>query len=130
MAIPSRLGEQFVRVNKLKQPSTSTIRRFLLELEATEGDRVWLRYAPDHFDVRSAPESVFPELFANAPKAVDLPYLLDYMALPVKLTSDIEQALHEINIALGLDPCVARRRTVAVFRHRGQDQFAEVVRGL
>ena len=128
--VPSRLGEQFVRVNKLKQPSTSTIRRFLLELDAKEGDRVWLRYSPDEFDVRLAPPATFNEEPADDTDAIDLPHLLDYMGLNPDLATDPTEALHAINAALGLEPDVARRRTVAVFRHRGQDQFADIVRGL
>lgn len=128
--VPSRLGEQFVRVNKLKQPSTSTIRRFLLELNAKEGDRVWLRYSPGEFDVRPAPPVVFKGDSIDTPDAIALPQLLDYMGLNPELASDPTGALHAINTALGLDPGVARRRTVAVFRHRGQDQFADLVRAL
>lgn len=128
--VPSRLGEQFVRVNKLKQPSMSTIRRFLLELDAKEGDRVWLRYSPDEFDVRLAPPAVFNEEPADDTDAIDLPHLLDYMGFNPDLATDPTEALHVINAALGLEPDVARRRTVAMFRHRGQDQFADIVRGL
>lgn len=128
--VPSRLGEQFVRVNKLKQPTTSTVRRFLLELDAKEGDRVWLRYSPDEFDVRLAPPAVFNEEPADDTDAIDLPHLLDYMGLNPDVATDPTEALHAINAALGLEPDVARRRTVAVFRHRGQDQFADIVRGL
>lgn len=132
VAVPSRLGDQYVRVNKLKQSSTSTIRRFLLELGSEEGDRVWLRYEPTHFDVQPAPAAVFadPSDENAEADAIDLPHLLDHMALDPVLADDPGSALHAINAALGLAEDCPRRRTVAVFRHRGQDQFADVVRGL
>lgn len=130
VSVASRLGDQFVRVNKLKQSSTSTIRRFLLELNAEEGDRIWLRYSPNQFDVRPAPAAVFEQIPLDDAETVDLPHLLDYMGLSPNLAADPTAALHAINSALALEPDAARRRTVAVFRHRGQDQFAEVVRAL
>lgn len=132
VAVPSRLGDQYVRVNKLKQSSTSTIRRFLLELGSEEGDRVWLRYEPTHFDVQPAPAAALANSSDENAEAdsTDLPHLLDYMALDPTLANDPGNALHAINAALGLAEDSPRRRTVAVFRHRGQDQFADVVRGL
>lgn len=132
VAVPSRLGDQFVRVNKLKQSTTSTIRRFLLEFGSQEGDRVWLRYEPTHFDVQPAPAAVFADSSDEDAEAdaTDLPHLLDHMALDPALADDPGSALHAINAALGLVADEPRRRTVAVFRHRGQDQFADVVRGL
>lgn len=130
VAVPSRLGDQFVRVNKLKQCSTSTIRRFLQELEVQEGDRVWLRYEPTHFDVRRAPAVQFHSAGDTEVESLDLPHVLDYMALDPALADDPAQALNAINVAFGLEEGAPRRRTVAVFRHRGQDQFADVVRSL
>lgn len=130
VAVPSRLGDQFVRVNKLKQSNTSTIRRFLRELEANEGDRVWLRFEPNHFDVRRAPATQFQGSDDVDAEFLDLPRVLDYMALDPALESDPGRALSAINSALGLEESAPRRRTVAIFRHRGQDHFAEAVRAL
>lgn len=130
VAVPSRLGDQFVRVNKLKQASTSTIRRFLQDLGAKEGDRVWLRYEPTSFDVRLAPAVQFRGTEDADVEILDLPRVLDYLALDPVLAGDTAQALCAINAALGLKEDAPRRRTVAVFRHRGQDSFADVVQSL
>lgn len=135
VAVPSRLGDQFVRVNDLKHSSTSTIRRFLMEAEASEGDRVWLRFAPDGFNLTPAPARRFPvadgaDGAAGTAAAPDLPRLLDQMALDPDLASDPKAALTSINEALGLDASAPRRRTVSVFRHRGQDEEADLIRGL
>ncbi|WP_282938106.1 exonuclease domain-containing protein [Corynebacterium auriscanis] len=52
----SRLGDQRLGVNKLGQTNTSTVRRFLEDLGAQEGDRVFLRFGNDGtFDVIPAP---------------------------------------------------------------------------
>lgn len=126
VAVPSRLGEQFVRVNALKQSTTSTIRRFLMEAEAAEGDRVWLRFAPDEFTVVPAPARAFEV----DDQEVDLAHLLDSMALDHALANDSDTALVAINEALGLDTSAPRRRTVAIFRHRGQDEYADLIRDL
>lgn len=130
VAVSSRLGDQFVRVNKLKQSSTSTIRRFLHELEANAGDRVWLRFEPNRFDVQRAPAAQFHDADEADAESPDLPRILDYMALDSALADDPALALSTINAALGLEKDAPRRRTVAVFRHRGQDLFADVIRSL
>ncbi|AWB83513.1 exonuclease domain-containing protein [Corynebacterium liangguodongii] len=122
VAIPSRLGDQFVRVNKLKQTLSSTIRRFLEELGSTEGDRVWLRFEPSLFDVTPAP--------AADKTARGLAGLLSGMGIDPALADDPGQALREINAALGLLPDAPLRRAVAILGHRGQDDWADVLRAL
>ncbi|MCP1387704.1 exonuclease domain-containing protein [Corynebacterium sp. TA-R-1] len=119
--IPSRLGPQSVRVNKLKQPTTGTIRRFLLELGAQEGDRVWLRYDAE-FDVIPAPRERRSE--------TGLGVILDRMGLDIALAAEPDAALAAINTALGLAADAPRRRTVAVFGHRRQDELADIIRSL
>ncbi|GAB3085071.1 exonuclease domain-containing protein [Corynebacterium aquatimens] len=129
VSVPSRLGDQFIRVNKLKQASVSTVRRFLHDMGTNEGERVWLRFAPDNFDVLPAPSSSH-DMNQDPTYPAGLAHLLDYMALDPALSSDPEQAIHAVNLALGLDANAPRRRTVAIFRHRGQDNLAEIVRGV
>lgn len=119
--VPSRLGPQPVRVNKLKQPSTGTIRRFLQELGSQEGDRVWLRYGTE-FDVVAAPRETGRQL--------GLGQLLDRMGLDPALASDQDAALAAINTALGLVADAPRRRAVAIFGHRRQDDLADIIRSL
>lgn len=120
--VPSRLGGQFMRVNKLRQPSTSTIRRFLEGLGSAEGDRVWLTFAPKRFDVTPAP--------APDPRLDGLARLLDEMGLNPLLASDADAAMGEVNAALGLDRNAPRRRSAAIFGHRGQDDLADIIRAL
>ena len=126
VAVPSRLGDQFVGVNAAEQSDTSTIRRFLLEAEVSAGDRVWLRFAPEEFAVFPAPARAFPADDA----VVDLAHLLDSMGLDTALAGNSESALTAINEALHLEPTAPRRRTVAVFRHRGQDEYGDLIQGL
>ncbi|WKD57007.1 DNA polymerase III PolC-type [Corynebacterium capitovis DSM 44611] len=118
VAVPSRLGDQYVRVNRLKQFSVSTIRRFLEELGSQVGDRVWLRFRPDAFDVVPAPPL--------DPSLTGLAGLLSEMGLDPSLTG--ESALAAINDALGLDASAPRRRAVALCGHRQQDDLADVIR--
>ncbi|MFS0002760.1 hypothetical protein ACL1B8_07670 [Corynebacterium striatum] len=41
-----------------------------------------------------------------------------------------EDSLARVNEMLGLSPQVPRRRTVAVFRHRHQDEIADLIQEL
>lgn len=120
--VPSRLGGQFVRVNKLRQPSTSTIRRFLQDLGTQEGDRVWLSFEPERFDVTPAP--TFDSSLSG------LARLLNEMGLDTNLSTDVDSAMGNINLALGLNFDAPHRRSAAIFGHRGQDDFADIVRSL
>lgn len=125
--VPSRLGPQAVRVNKLKQPSTATIRRFLIDLGATEGDRVWLRYGTSADDARAF--DVLPALQERG-GLNGLAYVLDRMGMNPELARDQAGALAAINTALGLEQNAPRRKTVAVFGHRRQDDLADILRAL
>ncbi|MCT1613830.1 exonuclease domain-containing protein [Corynebacterium sanguinis] len=120
--VPSRLGGQFLRVNKLRQPSTSTIRRFLQELGSKEGDRVWLTFGPELFDVSPAPD--------RDSHLRGLARLLNEMGLDTALASDADAAMREVNLALGLSGDAPRRRSAAIFGHRGQDELADIIRSL
>ncbi|WP_291313816.1 exonuclease domain-containing protein [Corynebacterium sp. UBA2622] len=122
VAVPSALGEQHVRVNRLKQPSTSTIRRFLEPMGAEAGDRVWLKFAPEEFGV--TPAAPHDDALSG------LAGLLSIMGLEPALADDPEGAMRAINVALGLDPDAPRRRAAAIFGHRLQDDLADVIRGL
>ncbi|QFQ02835.1 DNA polymerase III PolC-type [Corynebacterium urogenitale] len=126
LALDSRLGEQYVRVNRLKQASMSTIRRFLEDLGVREGERVWLRLGEDKtFDVTKAPD--------NQPNLEGMQWVYSSMGLDPQLVVDgesVEDSLARVNAALGLEPSAPRRRTVAMFRHRRQDDIADVVREL
>lgn len=121
VAVPSRLGEQYVRVNRLKQSSTSTIKRFLDSLQTTAGERVWLRYG-DEFDVLPAPP------FDDSLQELEL--LLSTMGLDPELAATPDKAQEAINVALGLDPGAPRRRSTAIFGHRRQDDLADILREL
>ena len=126
LALDSRLGEQYVRVNRLKQASMSTMRRFLEDLGVREGERVWLRLGEDKtFDVTKAPD--------NQPNLEGMQWVYSSMGLDPQLVVDgesVEDSLARVNAALGLEPSAPRRRTVAMFRHRRQDDIADVVREL
>lgn len=131
--VPSRLGPQAVRVNKLRQPSLATIRRFLEDIGASEGDRVWLRFDadlsnPKAFEVTMAPGVQFDA--AGAGGTSGLAALLDRMALDPALASDEAAAMQAVNTALGLEPNAPRRRAAAIFGHRRQDDLADIIRAL
>lgn len=125
--VPSRLGPQAVRVNRLKQPSTATIRRFLIDLGTQQGDRVWLRYGTSAgdaqaFDVLPAPREQVG--------LTGLAYVLDRMGMSPELAGDQAVALAVINAALGLEQDAPRRKAVAIFGHRRQDDLADILRAL
>ena len=122
----SRLGDQRLVVNKLGQVNTSTIRRFLEDLNATEGDRVFLRFGNDGiFDVLPAP--ALPKAEPSSP--ISLVY--GALGLPgTQLEGSAEQLLEPINLALGLKSNAPRRRTVALLTHRRQEELAEIVRNI
>lgn len=143
VAIPSRLGPHAVRVNRLRQPTLSPIRGFLVDIGAEPGDRVWLKFGadlddPEAFDVIPALPARYPVVIEDedgAPPAhldgvSDWELLLDRMGLDPDLASDKEKAKDAISAALGVDRGVPRRRVVAIFGHRRQDDLAQLVRDL
>ena len=125
-ALDSRLGAQYVRVNGLGQTQVSTMKRFLDDLGVNAGDRVFLKFGEDWtFDVSLAPGS--------EPDATGIAVIYDALGIaPDDLDADasIEDQLAPVNEALGLRPNAPRRRTVAMFNHRRQEELASLVQAL
>ena len=125
-ALDSRLGSQYVRVNGLGQTQVSTMKRFLDDLGINAGDRVFLKFGEDKtFDVSLAPSS--------DPNATGIAVIYDALGISLnELDADasIEEQLAPVNEALGLRPNAPRRRTVAVFNHRRQEELAHLVQAL
>ncbi|OFS24054.1 exonuclease domain-containing protein [Corynebacterium sp. HMSC04H06] len=114
----SHLGEVSLRVNRLRQASLSAIRRFLEELGAEPGQRVWLRLG-DGFEVTPA-----------EPRRAGLEGLdevLNAMGL-APVGGGHQDKMAVINSALGCRPDVPVRRSVAIFGHRCQDELADLIR--
>lgn len=123
VTLTSRLGDQEVRFNRNQQVSTSTIRRFLLDLDSQEGDRVWLKFGDDRtFDVT-------PATPLN-PNALGMAFVLNQMGLDDREYADDAAAMAAVNEATGLDAGIARRRTVSRLRYRYQDALADAIVGL
>ena len=126
LSLSSELGEQHVRVSPTKAVQCSTIRRFLEALNISEGQRVWLHFGEDNtFALTPAP--------ALAGHRGGIEQVYDFMGLELGAdTADapVSALLEAVNEALGLEPSAPRRRTVAIFRHRGQDDMADLVRSL
>lgn len=94
---------------------TGSIRRFLQELSIDEGERVWLRFSDDGtFSVRQA---------TNRIPDTGMAEVLNFCGL-----EDKGRDLSVINLALGLEIDSPRRRTVALFNHRRQEEIAQLVR--
>lgn len=126
VTLTSRLGEQFVRVNRLKQATISTMRRFLEQLGVDEGQRVWLKLGSDKsFDVTRALDEQLG--------LCGLELLYNFVGLDPQLiepSEAVEDSLARVNEVLGLSPKAPRRRTVARFRHRRQDDIADLIQEL
>lgn len=137
--VPSPAGEQAVRWGRTNA-SISTIRRFVEALGLAEGDRCWLRFAADGFDVLPAT----PRESAADPAADLLNRCgLDDVAPAPADTADtgaadsgtgaagsVDEALGVLAEAMGLPAGVARRRIVSRLRHRRQEDLADFVRAL
>lgn len=113
--IPSRLGPQTLRWGRVNC-SLSTIRRFLEPMGVRSGDRVWFVFG-DEFDI-------LPALPAKD-KLTGLAALLNAMALEADTEED---AVVEINLALGLPANAPRRQAVRRLRNRNDDELAELLR--
>lgn len=120
--LDSPLGEQFVG-NTRTGMSVGTIRRFLQELGSEEGDRVWVTFDRDGcFDVQPA-----------APRRDGLSGMsevLNRMGLAPEETGAEYQGMELLNTALGLKANAPRRKTVSRFRHRRQEDLADLVAAL
>lgn len=128
LELTSELGEQYIRVNKLKQVNCSTARRFFQELELAEGDRAWLRFGEDKsFAVLRAPD--FEEGLDGFARLYNLMGIEQRPADGAD-DADVAELLQPINEVLGLSATAPRRRTVARLRHRNQEDLAEEIQGL
>ncbi|GAB3942914.1 exonuclease domain-containing protein [Corynebacterium tapiri] len=113
----SRLGEQVITFGRTNV-TVGTIRRFLVDLGAVEGDRVWLSFAPDGtFNVSPAT--------GRSQGLTGLDDVLNYAGM-----DDRGNSLATLNEAVGLKPDAPRRRLVATFNHRREEDIAETVRSL
>ena len=113
-----KLEDLFAEAERL-EISQSSIRAY-------SGDRVFLKFGEDKtFDVSLAPSS---ESDATGIAAI-------YDALGIALDeleadASIEEQLAPVNEALGLRSNAPRRRTVAMFNHRRQEELASLVQAL
>lgn len=116
----SELGEQTVS-NTRTGTALSSIRRFLEAADIGEGERIWLQFTADgRFDVQRAT----PRRTASGLAEVLNVTGLDTWFAPA------EDALGRVNAAIGLDAGAPRRRTVSRFRHRRQDDIADLITAL
>lgn len=121
--LSSPLGEQMIRFSRAAGAQVSTIKRFLDQLGSKVGDRVWLTFAEDRSFLVEPAISVIPGL-----TGWDLVLNSCGIEIPEPADDQHKQAL--VNAALGLDPTAPRRRTVSSFRHRGQDDIADLIQTL
>jgi len=116
----SALGEQLVD-NSRHSATVGGIRHFLEAAGIGEGERIWLQFTADgHFDVQRAT----PRRTGSG-----LAEVLNATGLDTWFTPRAD-ALARVNIAIGLDAGAARRRTVSRFRHRRQDDIADLITAL
>ena len=114
------------RSNGLGQTQVSTMKRFLDDLGVNAGDRVFLKFGEDKtFDVSLAP--------ASEPDATGIAAIYDALGIALdemEADASIEEQLVPVNEALGLRSNAPRRRTVAMFNHRRQEELANLVQAL
>ena len=116
----SELGEQTVSDTRTGA-AVSTIRRFLEAAGITEGERIWLQFGADgRFDVQRA---------TARREAEGLAEVLNVTGLDTWFAAD-PAGLERLNEAVGLDAGAPRRRTVSRFRHRRQDDIADLIASL
>ena len=127
-----RMGTDKLRILRL-----SSIRRFIENLGADVGDRVWLTFGDD----RSLAVSLAPKF---QPELTGLAGLYNHIGLDItepELRSLLQQEVNDadtrrgdllapINEALGLSPDAPRRRTVSLLRQRNQDDLADAISAL
>ena len=117
----SDLGEQTV-ANTRTGATVTTIRRFLEAADIREGERIWLQFSADgRFDVQRATPRHATSGLAE---------ILNVTALDTWIPATDDAALQRLNEALGLDAGAPRRRTVSRFRHRRQDDIADLIASL
>ena len=107
--------------NSRHSATVGGIRHFLEAAGIGEGERIWLQFTADgHFDVQRAT----PRRTGSG-----LAEVLNATGLDTWFTPRAD-ALARVNIAIGLDAGAARRRTVSRFRHRRQDDIADLITAL
>ncbi len=116
--LDSPLGEQTVG-NTRTGATVSTIRRFLEAAGIGEGERIWMQFTADgRFDIRRAtPRS----------PGTGMAEILNVTGLDTWITATDDRALERLNTAVGLDAGAPRRRIVSRFRHRRQDDIADLI---
>ncbi|MDO5669123.1 MAG: exonuclease domain-containing protein [Corynebacterium sp.] len=116
----SDLGDLAVS-NGRSGAAITTIRRFLEAADISEGERIWLQFTADgRFDVQRAT----PRRAGSG-----LAEVLNLTGLDTWFAPS-ENALGRLNTAIGLDATAPRRRTVSRFRHRRQDDIADLITAL
>ncbi len=116
----SDLGDQTVS-NGRSGATVGSIRRFLEAADIGEGERIWLQFTADgRFDVQRATPRRAGSGLAEVLNVTGL----DTWFAPA------EDALGRVNAAIGLDAGAPRRRTVSRFRHRRQDDIADLIADL
>lgn len=120
--LDSPLGEQTISHSRTGV-AVGSIRRFLQELDSREGERIWLLFTDEGgFDVR--PACPRREGLDGIAEVLNATGLADVVA------ADDPAPLERINEAVGLAADAPRRRTVSRFRHRRQDDIADLIAGL
>lgn len=135
--LASPLGTVQIGTNRLRNLNVSSIRRFLEELGSQVGDRVWLKFSDDRtFNVTAAP-ALQPHLdgIARVYNLIGLDINTDEMRELISYAATSLDVCNlrltaPINQALGLDPQTPRRRTVALLRHRNQEEIANAIQTL
>lgn len=122
LPLPSRLGPQNVSWRGTST-STGTVSRFMEDLGCAEGDRVWMVFG-DEFDV--VPATPRRDDLDGARELLNATGMDDMCDDP----GDHGDVLRVINEAIGLPADAPRRKTVARFRHRRDDDLAELIREL
>lgn len=122
--VPSELGPQTFswRANTY---ATSTIRRFLEHLGVEEGQRVWLHFGPNKFEVTKATDSVeTSNPVAKLLNATGFDDLHD----PSQL--DGAAAMKILAEAIGLTPETPRRRIISAMWDRRDQELEDLLRSL
>lgn len=115
----SPLGEQVVSHTR-SGVSIGSIRRFLQEIDAQEGDRIWISFSRDgYFNVHPA--------VSRREGLTGMAEVLNILGLEGQISPIDSQAMGRLNEAIGLEPGAPRRKTVSRFRHRRQDDLADLI---
>lgn len=122
--VPSELGPQTItwRANTY---TTSTIRRFLEHLGVEEGQRVWLHFGPNKFEVSRATDTV--DTTNPVAKLLNVTGL-DDLHDPSQV--DGEAAMKILAESIGLAPDTPRRRIISALWDRRDQELEDLLRSL